>query len=197
MTDIGDEYTQKSVGALAAALAKAQAEIQHAKEDATNPHFKSKYATLASIWNACRAQLSKNGLAIVQKVSGAGDNKATVTTKLIHVSGEFEESSLTVQAMDAKPQSLGSAITYARRYGLAAMVGVAPSEDDDAEIAQRGTTRAKPRAGFDPGNKEHADELIAQLKKRGVNEDLWDNIAVRLKGRSSSDLEQIIREATQ
>jgi hypothetical protein len=131
----------ETIGKLASALAKAQAEITGAAKDANNPHFGSKYADLASVWDACRGPLTKHEIAVVQRPSADG-NKVTVETVLLLASGESLAGSLTCQARDAGPQSIGSAITYLRRYGLAAMVGVAP-EDDDAEAAEG---RAKQQA---------------------------------------------------
>ena len=123
-----------TVGAIGKALAGAQGEMKGATKDSANPFFKSKYADLASVWDACREALSKNGLAVVQapKADGA---KVSVTTILIHESGEWVSEELTAQAKDDSPQSVGSIITYLRRYGLSSFVGVAP-EDDDAESAQ-------------------------------------------------------------
>ncbi len=122
------------IGALAGALAKAQAEVEGAAKDRVNPHFKSSYATLASIWEACRGALSKYGVAVVQSPVAEGA-LVTVTTLLAHASGEWIRSSLSALARDATPQSIGSATTYLRRYGLASMVGIAP-EDDDGQQAQ-------------------------------------------------------------
>jgi len=129
------------IGALAAALAKAQHTMKGAAKDSTNPHFKSKYADLASVWDAAREALTVNGLSIVQGAS-ADAEKVTVTTLLLHTSGQWVKDALTASARDAGPQSVGSCITYGRRYGLAAMVGIAP-EDDDAEAA---TSRYAPGA---------------------------------------------------
>jgi len=123
-----------NIGALAGAMAKAQAEVEGAAKDRVNPHFKSSYATLASVWDACRGALSKHGIAVVQSPVADGA-LVTVTTLLAHSSGEWIRSALSAQARDATPQSVGSAVTYLRRYGLAAMVGVAP-EDDDGQLAQ-------------------------------------------------------------
>jgi hypothetical protein len=125
-----------SIGALVAALAKAQGAMKGATKDALNPHFKSKYADLASVWEACRAPLASNGLAILQPVSAIGPS-VTVTTLLAHSSGEWIAESLTMTATANTPQAVGSAITYGRRYGLSAMVGIAP-EDDDGEAASTG-----------------------------------------------------------
>lgn len=126
-----------SIAALAAALAKAQGEMEGAAKGNINPHFKSKYADLASVWEACREPLSKNGLAILQPVSAVGPS-VTVTTILAHSSGEWLEESLTMTAQKNDPQGVGSAITYGRRYGLASMVGIAPEDDDGNAASARG-----------------------------------------------------------
>lgn len=137
MTDIGIEaaWKSESIGKLADALAKAQAEVTGAAKDSENPHFKSKYADLASVWDACRVALSKNGLAVVQLAESDGD-RAVVVTVLTHASGEWMRGRIALRPMKADAQGIGSALTYGRRYGLAAMVGVAP-EDDDGNAASR------------------------------------------------------------
>lgn len=123
-----------SIAALAAALAKAQRQIQSAKKDSVNPHFRSRYADLASCWDACREQLTSNGIAVVQPIHNDGPY-AFLKTILVHESGEWIASgSYPLKPMKDDPQGLGSAITYARRYSLCAMVGVAP-DDDDGEAA--------------------------------------------------------------
>src|SRR3990167_9888578 len=100
--------TSESVKEIAAALAKAQGEIASASKDKINPHFQSSYATLASVWDACREALSKNGIAVVQ-VPEAEGGKVTVTTLLAHASGEWIRGALTVNARDASVQAVGSA----------------------------------------------------------------------------------------
>lgn len=132
-----------SIGTLAGALAKAQAEMTGAMKDKTNPHFKSAYADLASIREACFAQLTKNGIAVLQPVSADGPS-VTVTTLLAHSSGEWICGELTMTAQQNTPQGIGSCITYARRYALASMVGVAP-EDDDGNAASQ-TPPSRPQA---------------------------------------------------
>lgn len=126
--------TSTELGELAKALAACQGELRPALKDSTNPHFRSSYADLASVWEACRAALSKHGLSVVQGCRAEG-KALTVETMLLHASGQWISDALTLEAMNATPQALGSATTYARRYGLAAMVGIAP-EDDDGEAAQ-------------------------------------------------------------
>ena len=128
MTDHSTE-----IAALADALSKAQGKITGALKDSSNPFFKTKYADLASVWDACREQLSANGLAVVQTLSNDAENIVVITT-LIHSSGQWMRGSLSVKPVKSDPQGIGSAITYARRYALAAIVGVAQI-DDDAEAA--------------------------------------------------------------
>jgi hypothetical protein len=124
-----------SIGKLAAALSKAQGQIKGAAKDSENPFFKNKYADLTSVWEACREQLSNNELSITQLTDEAEDS-IIVETVLMHSSGEWISGRLAIKPVKADPQGVGSAITYARRYALAAIVGVAP-EDDDAEAATR------------------------------------------------------------
>ena len=127
-----------------AALAKAQTEIRSALMDSTadvktreGPGYKFKYADLASVDAACRPALSKNGIAIVQAAQNAGDGKGiTVRTMLGHISGQWIAASLTMVPTMTTPQAIGSAITYARRYGLAAICGVVQEDDDGAEASK-------------------------------------------------------------
>ena len=124
----------ESIAALAAALSKAQASITGALKDSSNPFFKSRYADLASCWDACRKQLADNGLAVIQTTDVTNVGVVLVTT-LAHSSGEWMRGVLPIVTKDAGPQAQGSGITYARRYALAAIVGLAQI-DDDAEAAQ-------------------------------------------------------------
>lgn len=121
---------------LAPALSKAQANIEGASKDKTNPHFRSKYADLASCWDACREALTANGLSVIQATSPA-DHGITLTTRILHASGQWiEDDGLYLPAVKQDPQGFGSALTYARRYGLCAMVGISP-EDDDGNAASK------------------------------------------------------------
>jgi hypothetical protein len=126
----------ESIGALAAALSKAQADITGALKDSSNPFFKSKYADLASCWDACRKQLAANNLCVIQ-TTDLDDltNQTVLKTILAHSSGEWVKSITPILTKDNSPQAQGSGITYARRYALAAIVGLA-QVDDDAEAAQ-------------------------------------------------------------
>ena len=124
-----------TIDKLAAALSKAQSVITFAAKDTANPFFKSKYADLASVWEACRKALTDNGLSVIQSPSAEGP-KVTVTTTLLHASGQYITSELTMTAAANTPQGVGSTITYARRYALSSMVGVA-QDDDDGNAASK------------------------------------------------------------
>ena len=122
----------ETVGELAQALCKVQKEIRGYKEDSSNPFFKSKYGDLTSVWAAVREPLTKNGLAVIQTMGDTNNGAVRVHTTLVHTSGEWIRGTLRLTPDKPGPQAAGSAITYARRYSLAAIVGIAP-EDDDAE----------------------------------------------------------------
>jgi hypothetical protein len=124
----------EQINELVEALASAQGKIGHATKDSANPFFKSKYADLASVWEAIRGPLAEHGLSIIQCPSADGA-RVTITTMLAHRSGQWICSALTVTAKEDAPQAVGSAITYARRYALQSVAGVAP-DDDDGEAAQ-------------------------------------------------------------
>ena len=141
----------ESIKNLATALKLFQGEIKAVKKDAENPFFKSKYADLSSILEAIREPLSKNGLAVAQFPSGENQ----LITILMHDSGEWIEDSFTMKPVDQKPQSVGSVITYMRRYALGAVLGISTEEDDD------GNEASKPRQKF-PGK---AAEATPETKK--------------------------------
>jgi hypothetical protein len=122
--------TSEQISELAAALAAAQGMMENAIMNRTNPHFKTKYADLAAVLNAARKPLSANGLAIVQTI---GDG--VLHTRLLHTSGQWIASEHPLP-MSGKPQEIGSALTYARRYSLSALIGIAADEDDDANAAR-------------------------------------------------------------
>lgn len=136
-------------GDLAAALAKAQGQITGAVKDSENPFFKSRYADLASVWDACRAPLSSNGLAVVQSPSVEG-SIVSVETLLVHASGQWVRGTMSAIAKDASPQSIGSAVTYLRRYALQSVAGVAPEEDDGNAATASHTAPAARGEAYSP-----------------------------------------------
>jgi hypothetical protein len=166
-----------TVGAIGAAMAKAQGAMGFSVKDATNPHFNSRYADLASIVEAMRQPFAANGLSYWQSASADG-NLVSMTTLVVHASGEWIESDrLTVQARDAAPQAVGSCLTYLRRYQLAGMAGVAPA-DDDAEAAERPAAPSRvdepppwvtePDTGLAAAARQSAKRVEARDESRGL-----------------------------
>lgn len=127
----------ESITEFAKAMAIFQGEVENAKKTADNPFFKSKYADLAEIWDTIRQPLTKNGLAITQIPSADGP-KVKITTLVTHLSGQWIEGELDLTATKADPQAIGSAITYGRRYALAAFCGIAQEDDDGNKASQPG-----------------------------------------------------------
>jgi hypothetical protein len=141
-------YWSDTRSSIAKALAAAQAEMGHASKSSVNPHFRSRYADLASVMDAAREALSKHGLCVTQHPETMATDlgfRVSVTTELSHESGEWCRSEVSCVVADAKAQSIGAAITYLRRYGYAALVGVAQDDDDgNAASAKAGPdTRAE------------------------------------------------------
>ena len=133
----------ESITKLMTALVKAQSDIKVAKKDSSNPFFKSKYADLSAIIDAIKEPLNKHGLVFMQIVDMIGDI-TVVKTILAHESGEYIGGNIpVVVAKPNDPQALGSAITYAKRYGLQAIVGVPADEDDDGNAASGKGTAPK------------------------------------------------------
>jgi len=131
----------EQINELVTALAKAQAEMQNAPYNQTNPAFKSKYADLASIRDATIPSLTKHGLSLFQMTKLNGEGMSLVT-RLAHSSGQWIESTYPLPIAD-RPHIMGSAITYARRYSWAAICGIAAEADDDGNEAQEGSKNGK------------------------------------------------------
>lgn len=125
----------ESIAKLASALSKVQGKLNGAKKDSSNPFFKSKYADLESVWDACRYPLAENELSVIQTTDLIGDKPCLITT-LAHSSGEWIRSVLPLFLPRQDSQTLGSALTYTRRYALAAIVGIV-QVDDDGNMASR------------------------------------------------------------
>jgi hypothetical protein len=134
-----------TVGKFAGALAKAQGMIAHAKADSNNPFFKSQYADLASVLDACREPLSTAEIARYQAPISLASGEVGVKTMLLHSSGEWVASIIWCKPKESTPQTLGLVISYLRRYALAAAVGIA-QKDDDAEAAHGRDSGPSPAA---------------------------------------------------
>ena len=143
----------EQINEIAAALAKAQAVMVTASKDSTNPHFRSKYADLASVREACKP-LAECDIAIVQgcqTVTADGLVSAVVETRFVHTSGQWIADSLSVPVSKPDAQGVASAMTYARRIGLAGLAGIAPADDDGEAAVGRVAAQAAKLApkGYD------------------------------------------------
>ena len=134
----------ESIAKLATALSIVQGKLSHAKKDSANPFFKSKYADLESVWDACRSLLAENGLAVMQFPGEFVDGTMSLNTVLTHLSGEYMSYLMSVPVTKPDAQGAGSALTYMRRYALAAVVGVVQADDDgNAASSPKPVVKAK------------------------------------------------------
>ena len=142
--------TSQTTAKLDAALAKAQGEIEAAEKSAENEAFKragkaTRYADLTAVWNAIRGPLSKHGITVTQWPVHSDDNRLHLVTRLAH-DGEWMKCELSIPMTKMDAHGFGSAMTYAKRYGLAAAVGVVADEDDDGNAAAKGKDLAGPHS---------------------------------------------------
>ncbi len=191
--------TSPDIGELATALAKAQAEMGSAIKGSDNPFYRSKYADLASVMDACRGPLTKHGLSVAQFprveyigapeiyewISKSGEKRmgvkviccVFVETRMMHTSGQFIEQSVSAMLASGDPQVVGSAISYLKRYSLQSVAGV-PSADDDAESTAK-SRESKPTVTIPAGYDEWlldfsatADNGTAALKDAWLASDM-------------------------
>jgi|GEM_PF-1669701 len=148
--------TSEKTGAIYMALIKASGELKNPPKNATNPHFRNRYADLAVILETVKPCLLKNGLAIIQGAESEAA-KVTIITRLLHESGEWIETSLSLTAGGADPQKIGSAITYGRRYSISALLNIVADDDDD------GNEGGKPA----PKKSDDQKQIIAYKKAIG------------------------------
>jgi len=188
-------YQSDNINELATALAKAQGQMQHAIKDSINPHFKSKYADLASIIDAIRAPLSENGLSFVQPIRL--DNGFTILdTILFHTSGQWLKSSMIINVDGANKnaiQALGSHITYSRRYSLSSLIGIA-QDDDDGNSATNATvaTQVQAQEKVKPVQYINSAQIIAlENSFETFGDDFKDKVMDRLRTRGCEELSKI------
>lgn len=199
----------------ASAFIKLQAAIKPAIKDATNPAFRSKYADLGAVWEAVREPLATNGFGVIQAPQFEGETMF-LETILLHESGEKMTSRYPLKPAKQDPQGFGSAITYAKRYALSAMLGVVADEDDDGNAASNVVQRQSAQPAQAPAPKptdadiaagarnwvdkqkdlilsfSDMDQLTEWLKKKssiGGREGNWD------RPTPSSDLDKILKHS--
>lgn len=198
----------ETIGKLAEALAKAQGEIKSAVKGKENPFFKSTYADLAAVMEACRAALSKNNIAVTQTTDfepalpGSIPAVIWIVTTLMHSSGEWIIGKYLLNPIKNDPQSVGSAMTYGRRYALAAMVGVvAENEDDDGEGAhgresppktiERKTTGAVPLKTPSPDEAKAAAIAFAKVAKTSLDNINSKSVLVEYMDNNKAKIDKI------
>lgn len=179
--------TSETITAIMPAFIKAQGNFAPALKSATNPHFKSKYVALDGVIDAVAAPLRDQGIAIMQ-MTDIEDARTVLITRLIHESGEWLGSRYPVHPVKADPQGEGSALTYARRYALMALVGIAPEDDDGiaavkaAQKAEAAASKPAPVSKVTPMDgvwealepemqaflRKQADKVIAEFRENGA-----------------------------
>lgn len=165
----------ESIAELAKALVAVQEEMPKLKKTADNPFFKSKYVDLATVMESMLPILSKNGLAITQFVSNI-DGQSSLTTTLIHTSGEFMSATMPLLLPKNDPQGQGSAITYARRYGAMSALGIVADEDDDGNKAARSYQQSQVTAYPKPPTRKEREAKITPLdeKRSEIIHEFWN-----------------------
>ncbi|MCO6445005.1 MAG: ERF family protein [Anaerolineae bacterium] len=170
------------INELAAALAKAQAELRNPAFDSQNPHFKSRFASLAGVRDAITPVLSKHGLSVTQLTTNDDQGRASVETILLHSSGQWIGSTLTVPPPKADAHGTGSAITYARRYALMAIVNVVGDEDDDGNRA----AQSKQTEDADAEAIESARTALLKAADADKLTTVWNKVAKHFKANPSA-----------
>jgi ERF superfamily len=188
---------------LATALTKAQSQIQPAFADAIGLADEGddtqayRYATLTSVWKAVRGALSKNGLAVVQTCEPGEAGELRLVTTLLHTSGQWISGTAVLSLAAPTPQAYGSALTYARRYGLAAIVGLCVDQDDDGVGASRPSNRESSVSAH--GAQRETDNAGAWWKLPWKDADAkhlkaFARAYARAKGVGSVDQEEVRRD---
>lgn len=183
----------ESIKNLAIALAKFQGEVNNPSNTAENPFYRSKYAPLDTVLNTVRPILSKYGLSVVQAPSTEGNN-ITIATTLIHESGEYMEfPPLSLKMDKVTAQGAGSAITYARRYAISAILGISSEDDDDGNHAETISKSKvininKQKVSGDQATKKQFDEMYALVREKDYGKSISSYIEKAYGKKSSKEL---------
>lgn len=183
--------SSESIDAVSAALAVAFKAFPVISKDKYNPFFKSNYADLASVREAVKPALVANDLVILQSPHANG-KMVTVTTRILHKSGQWIEADFAAEAKDPSAQSVGAATTFICRYALVSLLGLSTADEDD-DGNSTGSTRYEPGRPSNPDNIMHPErifdmktmekELAAELQRRHVPEEKWEAIGKWLHGK--------------
>ena len=185
MTDAQKVKTEDAVAVphanIAAALAAAQSEMGKALKSANNPHFRSKYADLASVMDACMPSLSAHGIAVIQPTTD-DDGDRYVETVLIHgETGETLKCRVPLIVSKNDMQGYGSAVTYARRYGLMSMAGIAPEDDDGNAAAKAPPQERREQQGPTKGQVNGAKQRLADAENLDDLKAAWSELSNALQ----------------
>lgn len=176
----------QDISELAKAMVKVQAEITGALKGSENPFFKSKYADLTACWNACREPLTNNGLTVIQTTEPNPDG-VTVVTLLAHESGQWIRGRLSMIPGKNDAQGIGSCMTYARRYALAAIVGLTQVDDDAENSTFRMSKVAETRT-------IKAMEAAIDADDHGAIWETWNELEEAEKNHMNSTLDRTRRK---
>ena len=173
--------TSESITKITQSLLKVQKQIKFAVIDTDNAYYKSRYASLGSVVDACKEALNNNGIVFIQ---GASSNKdlprmVCVTTRLLHESGEYIEDTIGVPYVQDTPQAYGSSLTYARRYALSALLGIVSDEDDDGNAG----------SGLEPKTPQKPQ---AKKPTKIEKQKILGNLAVKAGCKSSDDFKTLM-----
>lgn len=161
--------TSQTTTAIFKAFIAAQSTIGTAAKNKVNPHLKNKYADLDSVWSAVSPALQANKLGVIQTPIPSEDGKLHLETMIIHESGEFIAETLVMPLSKQDPQGYGSALTYARRYHLSAMMGVV-QDDDDAQSAIKSSAAAAAELIYACQSVEELQRVYGEHYKQHAND---------------------------
>ena len=154
----------ETITELSKAFAKTQKEMKQPLKDANNPFFKSKYVPLENVVEAITESASKNGLSFTQYPSSDEAGNVTVGTLVMHESGEWiEYDPIKMKPVKNDPQSIGSAITYAKRYALSAIFGITSDQDDDGNEATQAKKQSAKKANDPVISVEEANRYLKEI----------------------------------
>lgn len=189
------EFSQTKVE-LTKALLAVQRAVGNVKRDATNPHFKSRYATLENVVAALRGPCVDNGIVITQAAGDITDGKVSIETRVMHESGEWMASILPLPVSKMDAQGVGSAITYGCRYSLMSLFCLPPADDDGNAAVEKGNgapthttggiTQMHPRTKVNPNGVKSS----SQMKKDGV----WESVVAKIDGAVSPEGIAMLKE---
>jgi hypothetical protein len=175
--------SSETTAKLDAAIAKAQGEFEAAAKDKINPAFRSKYADLTAVWAAIRPALSKHGIAVTQWPIHSDDGRLHLLTRLAH-DGEWMRCEFSIPVAKVDSHGYGSAVTYAKRFALAAAVGVVADDDDDGNAAKNQKPTDTSHLNGTPGASKKDTrpiykDLIAEMRKAQSVEALKEWLKLR------------------